>query len=213
MVDTGKVSRLHRLEGQRPLQLVVQREARDLLRGVTEQDGWRVCPRLSAAIEQALKEYHRARAPLTKLNPIQRLGYLDEEDALECCKDLVVRFIGGGQATFRAGERYPLRSQTITVKRVSEVPNMAGVVEKVEYQGSQLALFAMAPSREVCFLDEALREGHTLHDGKVNVDATLQDLVAHFVIPEVPDLATLEPDRHALMLARLTQLEADVANV
>ncbi|HTH48076.1 MAG TPA: hypothetical protein VMB21_11225, partial [Candidatus Limnocylindria bacterium] len=34
-VDRGKVERLHRLEGQRPLQLAVQREQRDLLRGVT----------------------------------------------------------------------------------------------------------------------------------------------------------------------------------
>ena len=57
-VDKQAVVRLHGLTGKRPLQLVVQREERDLLRRTTAQDGWRVEPRLAAAVAAAAADGH-----------------------------------------------------------------------------------------------------------------------------------------------------------
>jgi hypothetical protein len=43
------------------------------------------------------------------------------------------------------------------------------------------------------------------------VGFTLQDLIAHFVIPEVPDVAAAEPAAYEAMLGRLSELEAALA--
>jgi hypothetical protein len=40
------------------------------------------------------------------------------------------------------------------------------------------------------------------------VDFTLHDLIAHFMIPEVPDVAAAEPAAYEAMLGRLSELEA-----
>jgi hypothetical protein len=43
------------------------------------------------------------------------------------------------------------------------------------------------------------------------VDYSLQDLVAHFVIPEVPDVAAVQPAAYAAFLEQLSELEAALA--
>jgi len=44
-------------------------------------------------------------------------------------------------------------------------------------------------------------------DGKVQIDFTLQQLIEHFTIPDVPDVATLNPELHQLNVAVLHEIE------
>ena len=244
-IERDKISRLHALGGKTPLQLVIQRTERNLLTQVARNEGWRVDPALLTAIETALAEYHRVRAPLVPLNAVQRMGYLDEEDSITCLRDLTVTLKparspepgaksprssppaprsplpSAGEITFRAGERYPLRTVTAQVDRKAQKFNVAGELEDVLLSGKHLAIFIgsqpiPAPGSplpagdaipEACFMDRSLlAEGHTFGHG-ARVDATLHDLAAHFDIPEVPDMASLQPAAYRQHLATLDELE------
>ena len=223
-------ARLHALNGKAPMQLVLQRADRDEVLDVAERGGWRVQPALLAAVQAAIVQYHASRAPLYPLSDIQRLGYTDEEDFLVCKKAL---------ATFRLGRKYPLRSQTITVTRKTQKPNLVGTLEDFEYTGQELAMFldqkewsdgaleqcgaatSNTPSREYSFLDaklradketrvpEARRHGRGVALPDAPIDFSLQELVEHFTIPAVPDVATVNPEGYATNLRRLEELEAD----
>lgn len=158
-LDKEKVRRLVGLTGKRPLQLVLQREHRQHLLQASREDGWRVEPALLQAVEAAMRDYHACRAPLYPLPRMQRLGYLDEQDSIPCIQDL---------GPFKAGISYPLRSQTIQVKRKAKKPNAyTGEKEDMEYTG-QHAAFYLDPQngeKEYAFLDPTLREeGVTLPD-------------------------------------------------
>ena len=95
-VDKVHAAELHALNGRKPIQLVVQRSQRQaLLEAVKPGSPWRVDPKLQTAVDAAIVEYNRVRAPLYPLPKIQRLGYLDEQDDILCNKDLgVSRFWG-----------------------------------------------------------------------------------------------------------------------
>lgn len=91
-VKTNKreAERLFNLNGKTPMELVLQRAERDNLLHVLDQGGWKVQPELRAAVAAAIQQYHAARAPLYPLPDIQRLGYLDEQDTIECKADLTL---------------------------------------------------------------------------------------------------------------------------
>src|ERR1035438_10472928 len=109
-VKTNKreAERLFNLTGKTPMELVLQRAERDNLLHVLgnpsppgagegghrpgEGSGanWKVQPELRAAVVGAIQQYHAARAPLYPLPDIQRLGYLDEQDTIECKADLTL---------------------------------------------------------------------------------------------------------------------------
>jgi len=94
------------------------------------------------------------------------------------------------------------------VARPSTTIGLTGDTEDTLLEGAQLVFHVSCGGTEVAFLDASLRApGHTLDGGAVAVDATLQEMAAHFVIPEVPDVATLFPEKHTAMLARLDELE------
>ena len=48
-------------------------------------------------------------------------------------------------------------------------------------------------------------------DGKGQIDFTLQQLIEHFTIPDVPDVATLNPERHQRNLALPHEIEEIIA--
>ena len=91
-VKTNKreAERLFNLTGKTPMELVLQRAERDNLLHVLDHGGWKVQPELRAAVAAAIQQYHAARAPLYPLPDIQRLGYLDEQDTIECKADLTL---------------------------------------------------------------------------------------------------------------------------
>ncbi|HVM50947.1 MAG TPA: hypothetical protein VMU04_23165 [Candidatus Acidoferrum sp.] len=220
-IDKSQVRRLFALNGKTPMDLVIQRHTRDELLVVAEQSGWRVQPELLAAVRSAIQQYHAARAPLYPLPEIQRLGYLDEEDIIECKADLAD---ADGQVIFHQGQRYALRSETVGFSRLVTRPNsFTGEEEELQYSGQELAFLISTPDgTEWCFMDAWLRDDPTTTVGnpkrlKANrndrppVDFTLQDLVAHFVIPEVPDVAAVQPEAYGAMVTRLAELETALA--
>src|SRR6202021_2741904 len=111
--------------GRQPIQRVGQRSQRKALEdavgvGGRQQSGrpqglWRVDPELQRAVETAIAEYNRVRAPLYPLPKIQRLGYLDEQDDILCYKTLT----GRSGTAFLAGKRYFLRQTTVATKRAA----------------------------------------------------------------------------------------------
>jgi len=211
-VDKAQAAALHALNGRQPIQLVVQRSQRqallDAVKGGPTGTVWLVDPALQAAVESAIKEYNRVRAPLYPLPKIQRLGYLDEQDDILCCKSFG-NSVGGH---FVAGRRYFLRSTTVATKRSGTKVNNLGLLDDVEWNGQELAFFITDQSGvERCFMEGRLREENVqlnlirpgakgrkerdLED-ECAIDFTLQELVEHFVIPEVPDVATRLPQQY-----------------
>jgi hypothetical protein len=140
------------------------------------------------------------------------------------------------ELVFREGEKYSIRTQTVLVKRTVEKPNpFDGRKELLEFSGQELAIIIAdrianlddkkTTAREFCFMDAKLKadknceinvalrqrsrgDNEKLTAGdRQKVDFTLQQLAAHFIIPEVPDVAAVNPEIYAANLAKLTELE------
>ena len=121
---------------------------------------------------------------------------------------------------FRASQRYALRTQTVSITRKVSRPNaFNGEDEDLEYSGQELAFFIRDEfETEYCFMDAKLRDDPNTnipfakqvkdHKNERNaVDFTLQELCAHFNIPEVPDVATVDPQGYNDCLDQLRALE------
>jgi len=102
--------------------------------------------------------------------------------------------------------------QTVATKRSGTKVNNLGLLDDVEWNGQELAFFITDQSGvERCFMEGRLREekvqinlirpgskgrkDRDLED-ECAIDFTLQQLVEHFVIPEVPDVATRAPQQY-----------------
>ncbi|HEV2327623.1 MAG TPA: hypothetical protein VGY56_02415 [Verrucomicrobiae bacterium] len=223
---SGRVSKdeaagLYALSGRKPIHLVVQRAQRKALEAAVNRTLWRVDPKLQEAVKVAVTEYNNVRAPLYPLSKIQRLGYLDEQDEIQCVKNLSK----SGFTHFEAGKSYALRSTTVAVKRHGEKVNLEGEMDAVEWDGQELAFFITdCYGVEQCFMEARLRDkdtevnllpaNHTGKWGKKDlgdrcpINFTLQELVTHFHIPDVPDVATLDPQRYQRHLTALDQIAA-----
>jgi hypothetical protein len=228
-VDKSAAAALHALTARQPIQLVVQRSQRKALEDAVRPDSvWRVDPALGRAVEFAIAEYNRVRAPLYPLPKIQRLGYLDEQDTIKCIKTLGL----APGCVFEAGSEYVIRSTTVAVRRWGEKMNTRGEYDHVQWDGQELAFFITDHDGvERCFMEERLRSKEVkiniikpgagarprfggrkekdLGDEQV-IDFTLNELAGHFEIPEVPDVATLN---HKQYQANLKALEEIVAVV
>src|SRR6185369_387593 len=91
-------------------------------------------------------------------------------------------------------------------------PNaFTGEEEELEFTGQELAFYiasedgaASEEGDEYCFMDARLKDDpHTEiangkrqkgNDEQSAIDFTLQQLVEHFLIPDVPDVAAVNPD-------------------
>jgi len=224
-VSKTDAAALFALNGRQPLQLVVQRSQRIALEAaVAPGSPWKVDPALSAAVEAAITEYNRVRAPLCPLPKIQRLGYLDEQDDILCCKDLRLSTLGS-RPVFVAGKRYAIRSTTVATNRTGTKMNLSGLLDDVEWNGQELAFFITDESgAERCFMEGRLRDenvtlnlikpgatGRKSRDLEPNpcvIDFTLQELVRHFAVPDVHDVATLQPKQYTLHVQTLKDIVA-----
>ena len=205
--------RLHALKGKHPMQLILQKaERKELERAVFGSNGngdspWRVAPAVTEAVQAALAEYNAVRSPLYPLSQIQRLGYLDDNDDVLCLKDL---------PGFAAGQRYTIRTETISVQRSGKKMNLTGELDEVQWEGSELALFIRdGDGIERLFMEERLRADDVRlsiqdENSPSPIEFNLQQLVEHFEIPEVPDVAAIHPERYQQHLALLRQIEAIV---
>ncbi len=221
--DKAMAQELHSLNGRSPMQLVMQRHDRKTLERAAFNSPWTVCPKLQAAVKEAVQAYHACRAPLYPLPTIQRLGYLDEQDKILC-----VQSFGGMTESnprshpFVAGQRYPITSRTVLVTRHGTRPNFSGESESIEYSGQELAIYLTGDDGEECFMEARHQaEGVLVNvalppSGRtrgpaagqpVRVRHTVDQLIAHFEIPEVADVASVAPDAFAKNLALLAELE------
>lgn len=200
---TGTIPRvfaeeLQSLHGQFPLSLVVQRATREALQRAVNGTIWRVQPELVTAVADAVREYHRVRAPFTKLPPVMRLAYLDEENTIVAATS---RLKG-----FTKGQSYPLATLTFEGKKVEVRERPGACDEDVLVTGMELAVLITDDAGEThCFTQFAAKED----DGRPDAQHhhLLSALVNHFVIPEVPDVATLFPDLYQTYRERLLALE------
>jgi hypothetical protein len=76
------------LDGQRPMQLVMQTATRSALERAVTSGVWRVQPHLPVLVMNAIQQYEAVRAPLNPLSKAQRLGYIDEHGDILCIKTI-----------------------------------------------------------------------------------------------------------------------------
>lgn len=220
-----QAARLASINGKLPMTLTLQREQRDELMSLCNVPNdrqpdrelnapWRIHPDVQAAVRAAVRAYHACRAPLYPLPEIQRIGYLDEAEKIECKADLRRP---AGPPLFRKGKSYRVSTKTVTVIRHATRPNLAGENEAIEYTGSELAIFlADREGGQHCFMEARLNDsnvnvrGETSSDS-LTIDFSLQDLVNHFHIPEVADVSQSQPKEFQAHLDTLAALEALLA--
>jgi len=204
--------RLHALKGKHPMQLILQKAERKDLEKAVFGNIWRVAPAVIEAVQGALAEYNAVRSPLYPLSQIQRLGYLDDNDDILCLHDL--RWPQSlREPPFRAGQRYTIRTETIAVIRAGKKMNLTGTMDDVSWEGSELALFIRdAAGIERLFMEDHLRQPNVRlsiqKEGAPSpIEFNLQDLIAHFEIPEVPDVAAVHPEAYQHNVALLHLIE------
>jgi predicted RNA methylase len=214
-VPRQDVKDLDAINGQSPMALVVQKSTRLALTRAVRGKVWRVQPELMQAVEKALRDYDSIRAPFYPLNEVQRLGYLDEEDFIEC----KVNFSFGEEdakpeVCFVKGERYALTSRTVPVERHTTRANLTGELEEIEITGQELSLeitdcfgfkHAFTHDPENSDMKEAGAVVSSVHG--------LEKLLEHFVIPPVPDIASTRPEDYQRHIAQLGAIEAELAEV
>jgi hypothetical protein len=207
--DGEAAQRLFNLRGKHPMQLVLQRATRRELLNELAYEVWKVDPALRSAVETAIRDYHAARAPLYPLPKTQRLGYLDEEDTIDCERNLdhpSHRRVG----LFRAGRRYSLRSETVPILRYTRRRNLEGKWEDLQLTGRELAFFIRAEdNQEYCFFTDLSLAPQNLSSQFHVFD--LQTLFNHFHFPEVPDVASINTARYEQYKDRLSDIEAVLA--
>lgn len=236
-IPKARAMALDRLHGQSPLALVVQRDSRCELLAAVHSPIWRVQPELVTAVEHAVAAYNSHRAPLYRLNEVQRLGYLDEEDTILCKLD--------GLPGFRRGESYPITSTTISVTRHLERPNLLGVKEKVTLSGKELCFTIVGDRDKAHKFSPPIRQGTPPKASDLAADCAEPDdtaplslvvmrsleavardantpaladpdhhdldvLIKYFRIPEVPDVTQVQPERYAAFLRRVDEIEAGI---
>lgn len=207
-LPASAVSTLHALDGQTPMGLTVQRATRQALLDAVHNPLWRVQPALITAVEAAIVAYQAERAPLYPLPPVQRLGYLDEEDAIECRRN--------GLGPFQAGKRYRIETRTEECSYEAEILDATGATNRVRRTDRELVL-EIFPSQAKD--DKSKIDPHVfILGGKHEYERasttpkdrlhTFADLIDHFHIPEVADIATLAPAQYQQHLAQVDRIEA-----
>ena len=218
---------LNDLHGKTPMSLVVQKPSRTALLRAVRCEYWRVEPALLAAVEGACTAYAAERAPFYPLNANQCLGFLDEEDAIVCRKELSVEGtalvetpcraaipgrlppaqrpgMAALQRRFLPGVSYPLESSTRKIERDFTRPNILGNEEAVTLHGAELVIRVKDESggwwEFATFNEKELAEPS--RDRGV-LKARLELLAEHFTVPAVADVAMLHPEKYAANLAAI----------
>jgi len=227
-VTKAEADSLFELGGKHPMQLVMKREQRRHLERAAFGTTWRVDPALQSAIHNAVEQYHKIRAPLYPLSPIMRLGYLDEQDNITCTKTVLLE----GAPVFSPDRIYAIRSTTVQVKRSGEKYTLSGGYDEVEWDGQELAFFITDDRGiERVFMEGRLRVASVKisvskpddrpkrgcppapptvggEDPPCPIDFTLHELVEHFTIPDVPDVARVNPVGYQQKLLLLKEIES-----
>ncbi len=154
-LDREQIVRLFALQGARPLQVVMQRATRDELLYFLNCEticqpahlptcppaaAFTISPELRAAVTDALAAYNAVRAPLYPLSEIQRLGYLDEHDRVECKKD----FDPSYTVNFSPRNDGPMAGAAI--ERAGHISKAEGQRLKAKSAAPETSAFSLQPS-------------------------------------------------------------------
>ena len=184
------------------------------LRHACASGAWRVEPALVEAVDAAVAAYEAVRAPFYTPNPVQSLGWIDEESFITCAKD--------GIPGIRVGDQCPLKSWIEETTWDDSKTNLAGNVESLELTGRELVV-------EVTASDGSLHHFHVRRDdatGELDAKSVaaagtrtgpppvrhyhIQSFLDHFEIPIPKDIAQTNPAIYQSNLARLDALELHV---
>lgn len=115
---------------------------------------------------------------------------------------------------FRAGKKYEIRTQTLTVKSSKWKPGLDGDDKEYVLTGQELAIYIKDEEGvEQCFLDSRHSHKEVLDERARAITRRflgLDDLVEHFVIPSVPDVGTIDSERYGHYQNELQAIEATI---
>jgi len=201
---------LHGLRGRRPVELVLTKSDRLALLHTVREAGWKVDPKLIKAVEYSVQEYHRSRTPFTKPTLAMRVAWAEEEDRLTAAND----WLG-----FKAGETYRLTSDTFEGRKIEFRENPDLGEEEVLVSGQELMICVNDSVGQVhgftqYALDkDTIRAEYEDDDDTCRVLSTvdefhsIRDLMLHFNMPDVPDIAEVSPDLYQHYRNKLKALE------
>ena len=199
-IDSELAEFLRSINRKHPLELTLQRGARQALQPVIDCGIWSIDPVADTTLREAVASYDNERAPLTPVSDVQRIGWIDDAEELLCEKNFL---------HFQAGHRYPLTTETIEWKKTEKRPRYhAGKrdTEEVLVRGTDLRL-TLHPQggtdKPVHFIfnpDKIMSLRNDIY--------SLETLAAHFALPVVEDITALKADHFAANLALLDELES-----
>lgn len=185
---------LTKLNNQHPYQCVLIKDVRNSIKSILNANQWSVCPQAATAIKKAIASYNNGRVSLTPLSPIQRLGWIDDEDTILCTKDF---------HTLVAGNRYEIKTSTVQFVKQQTRPcihNGRRIKENVEVSGHDLRIVIKGHNK-----DETYEFRHNPDKSQSN-NYDLNALVDHFEMPDVPDVSQAYPELYKDNLAKLDTL-------
>ncbi len=199
-ISAEKVDALQQCHGKTPFEMAVMRDTRETLLSTVHSDIWTVHPELIAAVDHAVEAYHRSRCPFIRLSPVQRLGFLDEHDSIECQSGLIDGFV--------SGKKYELKSLTINNKKTEYRPRPTDedpdAEEEILVSGDEL-LFLIRDEEE--YLHAFSQHELDQKEHPYCFYHTLEELIDTFVVPDVPDVADRDPELYNEFRGRLLALQ------
>ncbi len=217
-ISREALTRLNALQDKTPLQLSVQNNTRKELQWAVKWTGWRVDPKLIKAVAEAVKAYESERAPFYTPNPVQSLGWVDEEESLECCKD--------GLEACESGKSYPIQTSTEElVDTIQRFNTSTSTTDDIEANSQELVITVCCGSqgteshpdiehkfhvRRASNIPEDVQTSHR-NGRRVSIHHHVIDaLLAHFIIPIPEDRTALMPEEFKNNLNLIDHLQGQI---
>jgi hypothetical protein len=208
------VRHLHGLANRRPIELVLTKSDRLALLHTVHDAGWKVDPALIKAVNAAVAEYHSSRTPFIRPTLAMRVAWAEEEDSLSAVDDW---------EEFKEGESYRLTSETFEGRKMEIRPHADFGEEDVMVSGQELMICINDSNGHVHgFTQYALDRDsiHANYDSENDSDDetrrsllrihkfhSLRDLMVHFNMPVVRDIAEVNPKLYQHYRNKLKALE------
>ena len=194
--DHDALRRLNALRGQHPASLVVQAPTRRALQYAVTSGLWTVHPAVNAAVDKAINDYNAVRAPFYKLSPVQSLGYLDEEETIECTTTLAPHFL--------KGKKYHINTKTEKIETPGTKYNLQGEQEHITLHSQELVVIITGEGDTTCTFH--------VNENAEETKYTIAQLVDHFHVPSPPDIATTNPELHQQLTQKLARVQDHINN-
>jgi hypothetical protein len=176
--------------------------------------GWKVDPALIKSVDSAVTEYHRSRIPFIKPTLAMRVAWAEEEDSLTAADNW---------GEFKAGESYRLTSETFEGRKIEARPHPEYGEEEVMISGQELMICINDSKGHLHGFTQYALDRDSIHANydsdsddetlqspmlmRIHQFHSLRDLMVHFNMPDVPDIAEVSPDLYQHYIKKLKALE------